>query len=148
MSSDMTRFHKPLFLYSHKDSSNHPVDPLLLVLPRFADLAPTSAIARSIFKIDCGIFRIDSFRFLQFKSGMKIDLKSIIESQSSPIIDSDFFDRFRALFIIHQNMVKTSGWMSLQGNQTMDGQLSPLHEILQLFVSNTKKTRVLLKAHS
>ena len=37
-----------------------------------------------------------------YKSGLKIDLKSIIESKSSPIIDSEFFDRFRALIAIHK----------------------------------------------
>ncbi len=36
---------------------------LPLVLPRFADLVPTSAIKQAIFDIDFAFFRIDSFRF-------------------------------------------------------------------------------------
>ncbi len=32
-----------------------------------------------------------------YKFALKIDLKSIIESKTSPIIDSEFFDRFRTL---------------------------------------------------
>ena len=44
----------------------------MVVLPRFPDLAPTSAIK-------------------------KIDFKSTIESKTSPIIDSKFQDQFQAI---------------------------------------------------
>ncbi len=39
----------------------------ILVLPRFADLVPTSAIEDAIIDIDFAFFRIDSFQF--FYSG-------------------------------------------------------------------------------
>ena len=53
---------------------------------RFADLSPISVIVLAIFNID--------FAFV------RIDLESIIESETSLMIDSEFWDRFRALLLL------------------------------------------------
>ncbi len=62
---------------------------------RYADIADTD--------INIGTSLVTLHVMSFDKSGPKIDLKSIIKSETPPIIDSEFLDRFRALVSANQN---------------------------------------------